>query len=308
LQFWLCIAIGIICTILEPVLGILGGTLVSFLVSALQSSKNQKTCVVEDVSLPTMGSDAHLRVVSMMGEVTFANAAAMVQIGTGNPSTRRTLFASDARDLSYLVASLSGISEQNIGKLSVGVQTPQSCLVPLSNPANANKISVCVLDLSRITLVDVDGADAIGTIGQHLARLTKKVRDAAAVPNSIASQSHVYVVIGNEAPNNLYSDMWLKSKLDDGMVFRSIHGALREWHKCVDDASAAACYNRASPLDFLNIDGDFELVVMPEAELSVLGHCPPQFYDPPSPSVAPMRNREGSFSIDMRVRQGSFHL
>ena len=292
-------------------LGILGGTLVAFLVSALQSSKNQKTCVVEDVSLPTMGTDAHLRVVSMMGEVTFANAAAMVQIGTGNPDTRRTLFASDARDLSYLVASLSGISEQNIGKLSFGVQTPQSYLGPLSNPVDTTKISVCVLDLSRITLVDVDGADAIGTIGQHLARLTKRVRDAAAAPDSIASQSHVYVVIGNVAPNHLYSDMWLKSKLEDGMVFRSVHSAVHEWHKCVGDAADASCYNRASPLDFLNIDGNFELIVIPEAEpndSSALGHCAPQFHDPPSPSVAPMRNREGSFSIDMRARQGSFHL
>ena len=237
-QFWLCIAIGIICTILEPVLGILGGTLVSFLATAMSSSKNQKTCVVDDVPLPhVLGSSMCLRVVHMIGEVTFANAAALVQIGTANPSARRSLFASDARDLSYLVATLSGISEDNVQHLSIGVQTQVTHASQLGVATQCvefpSNICVCVLDLSRITMVDVDGADAIGTIGQHLARLTKKVRDdATRGTDTVASQSHVYVVVGNEAPKNLYTDMWLNSKCADGMVFRSMHGALREWHRC----------------------------------------------------------------------------
>ena len=50
-------------------LGILGGTLVSFLATAMSSSKNQKTCVVGDVQLPhTLGSSACLRIVSVVGE------------------------------------------------------------------------------------------------------------------------------------------------------------------------------------------------------------------------------------------------
>jgi hypothetical protein len=306
-QFWLCIAIGIICTILEPVLGILGGTLVSFLATAMSSSKNQKTCVVDDVQLPhALGSCACMRIVSVMGEVTFSNAAAIAKIGTDHPSPRRTLFASDARDVSYLVASLSSTSEASVQRLSVAVQTVDTQQREYAPPTESvSNIRVCVLDLSRITMVDVDGADAIGTIGQHLARLTKQVRDATGGGDTLAAQSHVYVVIGNEAPKNLYTDMWLSSKLSDGMVFRSMHGALREWRKCIEDAAAlpstsgcAAAGNMAAILGLESI--------------IIAGAVAAPSSSPPSPALQSrpvvMRNRAGSFSVDMRARQGSFHL
>jgi hypothetical protein len=271
----------------------------------MSSSQNQKTCVVADVPLPALGADAHLRVVSIMGEVTFANAAAVAQIGTDSPNIYRTLFASDAAHLSYLAASLAGTPAQSIERLSIGVQTTRSYLADLSQPTETIKISVCVLDLARVTLVDVDGAAAIGTIGQHLARLTKKVRETSDSANCINSQSHVYVVIGNEAPSNLYSDTWIKSKLDDAMIFRSLHGAMREWQNCISDvAGLHSNKNRDSSVNFLDIDGNYELVVIPDAESIVSARCD----SPHSPAMAPMRNREGSFSGDMRARQGSFHL
>jgi hypothetical protein len=79
------------------VLGILGGTLVS-------ASNNQRTCIVEDVHLPAAPPLAYLRVVSVMGEGSFANAAAMVRVGTGEREAMRTLFAWDARELSYVMS------------------------------------------------------------------------------------------------------------------------------------------------------------------------------------------------------------
>jgi hypothetical protein len=235
-QFWLCLIVGIICTILEPVLGILGGTLASFLISAMTSSKNQHTCIVEDVYLPTIESLAYLRVVSVTGEVSFANAAAMVRIGTSDPNPSRTLLASDARNLSYVVASLADSSDMDNCRLSVGVQTQESQLRSIDILSQNIDVRVCILDLSRLTLVDIDGADAISTIGQQLTRLTKIVPQGSNSPNNSLAKSPVYVVVGNQAPKNLYSDMWLKRKFDDGYVFRSVQGAMRHWQYCIGNA------------------------------------------------------------------------
>ena len=254
----------------------------------------------------TFGSSACLRIVSVMGEVTFSNAAAIAKIGTDNPNPRRTLFASDARDVSYLVASLSAISETSVQRLSVAVQTLDTQLGSLASPTTSmSNIRVCVLDLSRITMVDVDGADAIGTIGQHLARVTKQVRDATGCGDTLAAQSHVYVVIGNEAPKNLYTDMWLSSKLSDGMVFRSMHGALREWRKCIEDAAALPGTSSCAALGAMDSILGLESII-------IAGAVAGPSSSPPSPVVQSrpfvMRNRAGSFSVDMRARQGSFHL
>ena len=97
--------------------------------------------------------------------------------------------------------------------------------------------------MSRVTLVDVDGADALGTIGQHLARVAKRAREESSGAGEAAVRSLVYVVVGNEAPKNLYSDMWLKSKLEDGMVFRSVQGAMRDWQSCIGDADSSGVEN-----------------------------------------------------------------
>jgi hypothetical protein len=273
----------------------------------MSSSKNQSTCVVEDVHLPSMTSAAFLRVVNMVGEMSFANAAAMVRMGTDNPNPRKTLFASDARDLSYVVASLSDTVNVHAPRLSVGVQTLQSQLGAAPGLSDNVNVSVCVLDLSRITLVDVDGADAIGTIGQHLARLTKKVREASAGANNIESNSQVYVVVGNEAPKNLYSDMWLKSKRDDGMVFRSVQGAMRDWQKCIQNQFEIEWKNHSPASDDIITEDKFELYDFQQHQSSAAASSP-QFEPRTSPECRPMRNREGSFSDDMRARQGSFHL
>jgi hypothetical protein len=55
----------------------------------------------------------------------------------------------------------------------------------------------------------------------------------------------------------------------------------------------------------MNMDGNFELGVFPDATGTGVGS-----EEHPSPTLASrsMRNREGSFSHDMRARQGSFHL
>ena len=252
---------------MEPVLGILGGTLASFLISAMASSKNQHTCIVEDVHLPAIESLAYLRVVSVMGEVSFENAAAMVRMGTDDPSTSRTLFASDARDLSYVVASLAGTPGSANCRLTVGVQTQESQLCSIDKISQNIDVRVCILDLSRLTLVDVDGAAAIGTIGQHLTRLTKKVPEGSNSSNASAAKSLVYVVVGNEAPKNLYSDMWLKSKFDDGYVFRSVQGAMRHWQDCIGNAESIDVQNKYAAVCALdsNIDENFELVIFPDA-------------------------------------------
>ncbi len=92
---------------------------------------------------------------------------------------------------------------------------------------------MCVFGLSLFTLVDVDRADALGTIGQHRARAAKRARDKWSGAGGAAMRSLVYVVVGSEAPNNVYSGMWLKSKLDDGMVFRSVQVAMRDWLSCI---------------------------------------------------------------------------
>ncbi len=290
-------------------LGILGGTLVSFLMTAMSSSKNQNTCIVEDAILPSASSPAHLRIVTVTGEVTFANAAAIVTMGTGNPIPSRALPAPHARDVNYAIASLANTSETKAQGVTVGVQTRESQLGSLGNLSENMNICVCILDMSRVTLVDVDGADAIGTIGQSLARLTKKVREASKNSVAMTSQSHVYVVVGNEAPKNTYSDMWLKSKVDDGMAFRTIQGALHDWQESSQSTSAIGASTGMretaySALDFANIqiDGDFELENFSEEPMQF------QFSERPSPVIAAMRNREGSFSDQMRARQGSFRL
>jgi hypothetical protein len=264
--------------------------------------------------LPTTRSLTFLRVVCVMGEVSFANAAAITRIGTSDPSSSRTLFASDARDISYVISSLSRHQETESRRLSVGVQTHQSQLRSLGHLSQNTDIRVCVLDLSRVTLVDVDGADALGTIGQHLARLAKRVREMSGAAGQAAAKSFVYVVVGNEAPKNLFSDMWLKSKLEDGMVFRSMQGAMRDWEGCICDEESIGVarvvqrnHDAVSVLDsmWIDIDGNFELEVFPDA-------CGTGFQSEqqPSPSLGsrPMRNREGSFSTELRARQGSFHL
>jgi hypothetical protein len=273
----------------------------------MSSSKNQSTCIVEDVHLPSKTSAALLRVVNMVGEMTFANAAAMVRMGTDNPNPRKTLLSSDARDLSYVVASLSDTADVHVPRLSVGVQTLQS--QPGTAPAisdNAN-VSVCVLDLSRITLVDVDGADAIGTIGQHLARLTKNIREASDGANKMESNSQVYVVVGNEAPKNMYTDMWLKSKLEDGMVFRSVQGAMRDWQKCIENQFEIGWKDHSPASNGILTDNNFELVDFTQHQSSAAA-ASPQSGPRTSPECRPMRNREGSFSDNVRARQGSFHL
>lgn len=160
-------------------------------------------------------------------------------------------------------------------------------------------------------MVDMDGADALGTIGQHLARVAERARDKWSGAGGAAVTSFVYVVVGNEAPRHLYSDMWLKSKLEDGMVFRSVQGAMRDWESCIGDAGSRGvegshvAVSWVCARDFMSMDENFELGVFPDAIGTGVG-----FEEPPSPTLAArsMRNREGSFAHEMRARQGSFHL
>lgn len=163
-------------------------------------------------------------------------------------------------------------------------------------------------------MVHIDGADALGTIGQHLARVAKRAGDKWSGAGDAAVRSFVYVVVGNEAPKDLLSDMWLKSKLQDGMVFRSVQGALRDWESCIGHAGSTSIgvessHVAVSALHFTNMDQNFELAVFPDAAGTGVG-VDREGEQPPSPSLASraMRNREGSFSPDMRARQGSFHL
>lgn len=54
-------------------------------------------------------------------------------------------------------------------------------------------ILLCILHLSRVTLVHIDGADALGTIGQHLARVAKRAGDKCSGAGDAAVRSLVYV-------------------------------------------------------------------------------------------------------------------
>ncbi len=92
------------------------------------------------------------------------------------------------------------------------------------------------------------------------------------------------------------------------MVFRSVQGAMRDWESCIGDAESSgveSSHVAVSALDFMNMDGTFELGVFPDATVTGVG-----FVEQPSPTLAArsMRNREGSFSHEIRARQGSFHL
>ncbi len=62
--------------------------------------------------------------------------------------------------------------------------------------------------------------------------------------------------------------MWLKSKLENGMVFRSVQGAMRDWESCIGDAGSSgveSSHVAVCAADFMNIDGNFELGVFPDA-------------------------------------------
>lgn len=66
--------------------------------------------------------------------------------------------------------------------------------------------------------------------------------------------------------------MWLKSKLDDGMVFRSVQGAMRDWLSCIGNTESIGVENShvsVCALDFMNMDENFELGVFPDAAIHV---------------------------------------
>jgi hypothetical protein len=131
-------------------------------------------------------------------------------------------------------------------RLSVGVQAQDSqCHAP-ATAADCKKIDLFILDLSRLTLADVDGVDAIISIFQHLARLSKLHRPAS--ESQTSESCCVYIVTGNHTPNNLFLDPLLQKHLDHGMVFRSSESAIRHWHlnegmsNCGHSFDAEACF------------------------------------------------------------------
>ena len=73
------------------------------------------------------------------------------------------------------------------------MQAHHSQLRPPAQRLHTTHILLCILDLSRVTLVDIDGADALGTIGQHLARVAKRAGDKCSGAGDAAVRSLVYV-------------------------------------------------------------------------------------------------------------------
>jgi hypothetical protein len=89
-------------------------------------------------------------------------------------------------------------------------------------------LDAAIMDVSRVTDVDTDGAEALGRIAKHLQSLLRCAKGTESSGESVlvVGRYNPLSTVGAELPPGMLSDLWFIKALEAGRVFASLDDAL----------------------------------------------------------------------------------